>query len=48
MEIGVLHGDNIIPIVKKFPNLTFCGVDPYLGSSFVEYYKGEIMGLVYG
>lgn len=48
LEVGVWQGDNLLPIAKKFPDLICYGVDPYSGSSFEEYYKGEIMALVDG
>ena len=48
LEVGVWQGDNLLPIAKKFPDLICHGVDPYSGSSFEEYYKGEIMALVDG
>lgn len=46
LEVGVWQGDNLVSIAKKFPGLTCYGVDPYSGSSFEEYYKGEIQSLV--
>lgn len=46
LEVGVWEGDNLIPIANKFPLLICYGVDPYSGSSFTKYYKGEIMALV--
>ena len=48
LEVGVWQGDNLLPIAKKFPDLVCYGVDPYSGSSFEEYYKGEIQALVDG
>ena len=48
LEVGVWQGDNLLPIAKKFPDLICYGVDPYSGSSFEEYYKGEKMALVDG
>ena len=46
LEVGVWQGDNLLPIAKKFTGLPFYGVDPYSGSSYEDYYKGEIMALV--
>ena len=48
LEVGVWQGENLLPIAQKFPDLICYGVDPYSGSSFEEYYKGEIMALVDG
>jgi tRNA G46 methylase TrmB len=46
LEVGVWRGENLIPIAEKFPKVKCYGVDPYSGSSFDNYYKGEIMALV--
>lgn len=48
LEVGVWREDNLLPIAKKFPKVKCFGVDPYSGSSFEKYYKGEIMALVDG
>ena len=46
LEVGVLQGDNLILIAKKFSKVKCYGVDSYSGNSFDNYYKGEIMALV--
>ncbi len=29
VEIGVYDGDNLLKLAKRFPNVSFIGVDPY-------------------
>lgn len=33
LEVGVWHGDNLLPIAKKYSDLISYGVDSYSGSS---------------
>ena len=45
LEVGVLQGENLIPIANYFPKVKRYGEDPYSGDSLDNYYKAKIMAL---
>jgi predicted O-methyltransferase YrrM len=39
VEIGVYDGDNLLKLAKRFPNVSFIGIDPYYDGEYNDRYE---------
>ncbi len=39
VEVGVYNGDNILTLAKRFPNVSFIGIDPYYDGEYNDRYE---------